>query len=382
MGIKKADTTTMTIRGAIDKLKKGTLNLEHRIQRRNAWTEEQGQLLISSILENIKIPGIVVVEENGVRYALDGKQRITKTTGFFENKFPLSDNVDYFEDIDFEELESEESITLQDIIGKRYEELPQAVKNKIQKFEFKVDVYKDLTNEQTKKLYKRYNGGTALTKVQLLHCDSDFMNDVIQQFGSQPFFKDVVNITDKMKNNFIDENVIKQSMLLIHYQGDTGVEDNDLKSFVAEMEEIQDTTDYKELISTMKEITEYMNKALTEPLKNMRRAHVPIIVYVAYRAVKQGTSPENFGEWVRKFLDENTGRKADSEYKDLSGQGASKKSNIKKRIDIALNDYWNTIETTEETETQNSNEEENNIPQNNEPIKDTTLAASGQGDLS
>ena len=194
MGIKKPDTSTMTIRGAIQQLKKETLDLNHRIQRKNVWKPNQCQLLISSILENVKIPGIVIVEENGIRYAIDGKQRITTTTDFFENKFCLSDDIDYFEDVDFEELESEEPITIQDIVGRKYEDLPQAIKNKLQKFEFKLDVYKDLTDEQIRKLYKRYNGGTLLTKMELIraNANADVMKFINELSGCE-FLQNKIN---------------------------------------------------------------------------------------------------------------------------------------------------------------------------------------------
>ena len=72
MGIKKPSQSQFTIRGVAQQIKKNTINLEHRIQRRGAWTLLQQQLFIASIIENIKIPGIVVVEENGIIEWING----------------------------------------------------------------------------------------------------------------------------------------------------------------------------------------------------------------------------------------------------------------------------------------------------------------------
>lgn len=362
MGIKKPDNSDMTIRSAIQKLKKGTLNLDHRIQRRGAWNELQKQLFISSILENVKIPGVVIIEENGIRYAIDGKQRITAGTEYLENKFALNPNVEYIKDIDIDELEPEEEISLQDIAGRFYSELPQAVKNKLHTFVFKLDIYKDMTGEQIKKLFKRYNGGTPLNKAQLLHCDSDFMNDFVNELCSNYFFKDVVNVTVKMRDKFADENVIKQCLLLL-YSKDTGIEDIDLKFFVAEMEDIKDSTDYVELLDKMKTITEYLNVSFEGPVKELRRTHIPVVVITAQEAITRNVEAKDFGKWVKEFLTNNTGKVKNSEYKDLSGSGASKKANITRRIELALNNFNSSVSSViiEESEPEEVETEKNEL---------------------
>lgn len=364
MGIKEPAYSNMTLRSAAQHLKKGTLNLDHRIQRRGVWNELQGQLFIASILENIRIPGIVAVEENGIRYALDGRQRITAGTRFVNNEFPLSNVLEHIEDIDMEslQLESDEEITLQDIAGKYYKDLPMAAKTKINAFNYKLDVYKELTDKQIKKLFKRYNGGTPLNKAQLLHCDSDFMNDFINELCSNYFFKDVVNVTVKMRDKFADENVIKQCLLLL-YSKDTGIEDIDLKFFVAEMEDIKDSTDYVELLDKMKTITEYLNVSFEGPVKELRRTHIPVVVITAQEAITRNVEAKDFGKWVKEFLTNNTGKVKNSEYKDLSGSGASKKANITRRIELALNNFNSSVSSViiEESEPEEVETEKNEL---------------------
>lgn len=361
MGIKKPSQSQFTIRGVAQQIKKNTINLEHRIQRRGAWTLLQQQLFIASIIENIKIPGIVVVEENGIKYAIDGKQRITASVAFFEGKFPMTDNIEHLEDIDIEELESEEEITLEDIRGKYYADLPQAVKNKLQKFEFKFDIYKDLSDRQTRKLFKRYNGGTTLTKSQLSHCDSDFMNDIVNDFCQQPFFTNV-NISSKMKDKFTDEVVVKQVLLLTYYQGETGIGGSDIDNFVKEMESIQNLPEYEELISETMEIASYLNLAITEPVKELRKTHVPIIFMTTQEAIKKGIEPERFGLWVKEFLLNNTGRKgSNTEYQQNSTSGTGTKENTEKRIKIAIDNFKSNINNIKmPTEGNNNNSSSNN----------------------
>ena len=349
MGIKKQGHSDVTIRGAAQQIKKGTINLNHRIQRRGAWTELQKQLFIASILENIKIPGVIAVEEDGVKYALDGKQRITAGVEYFDNQFPLC-GIEYLEDIELDELESDEPIELKDIAGKLYKDLPQAAKNKLHTFNYKIDVYKELTDRQIKKLFKRYNGGTPLTKIQLSHCDSDFMNDDINALCEEHFFKNVINVSSKAKDKFTDESIIKQSLLLLYHKGDTGIEDNDIKHFIAEIEDLKDTSDYVDLFVKMRDITEYLNDSFIEAVKEMRKTHMPVIIITAQEAMNKDVEPKKFGSWAKEFLLNNTGRKADSEYKNLSSSSTSKKANITRRIQLAINDFNANVSNLKEGE--------------------------------
>jgi len=288
-------------------------------------------------------------------------QLITASVAFFEGKFPMTDNIEHLEDIDIEELESEEEITLEDIRGKYYADLPQAVKNKLQKFEFKFDIYKDLSDRQTRKLFKRYNGGTTLTKSQLSHCDSDFMNDIVNDFCQQPFFTNV-NISSKMKDKFTDEVVVKQVLLLTYYQGETGIGGSDIDNFVKEMESIQNLPEYEELISETMEIASYLNLAITEPVKELRKTHVPIIFMTTQEAIKKGIEPERFGLWVKEFLLNNTGRKgSNTEYQQNSTSGTGTKENTEKRIKIAIDNFKSNINNIKmPTEGNNNNSSSNN----------------------
>jgi hypothetical protein len=341
MGIKKPDTSTMTIRGAMQQLKRETLDLNHRIQRRNVWKINQCQLLISSILENVKIPGIVIIEEDGIRYAIDGKQRITTATDFFENKFCLSDNVDFFEDIDFEELESEEPITIQDIIGRKYEELPQAIKNKLQKFEFKLDVYKDLTDKQIRKLYKRYNGGTLLTKMELTKADisTDIIN-FIKEISSREFFQSKVAISDSQRNRYVDEEVILQIISILMNGYNEGFSGKELNKLALSLEENGIPENIRTII---KDTTEYLDKAIPIKEKFMKKLNIPMVFYISQRAINDDVEPLKFGGFLQDFF-----ANIPNEYFLATQSGSAKKENIKDRIDSMSQYYDENIKTAKE----------------------------------
>jgi len=332
MGIKKPDTSTMTIRGAIQQLKKETLDLNHRIQRKNVWKPNQCQLLISSILENVKIPGIVIVEENGIRYAIDGKQRITTTTDFFENKFCLSDDIDYFEDVDFEELESEEPITIQDIVGRKYEDLPQAIKNKLQKFEFKLDVYKDLTDEQIRKLYKRYNGGTLLTKMELIraNANADVMKFINELSGCE-FLQNKISISDSQRNRFLDEDIALQILSILINGYTEGIGTKELDKLVLKFNKEGIREDIRDIV---KNTTEYLDKAIPIKEKFMKKLNISIVFYIAQRAINDEVEPLKFGGFLQDFFINEP-----EDYFFASGAGSAKKENVKIRID-EMNKYY------------------------------------------
>lgn len=68
----------------------GALDLSPRFQRRNRWDRVRQSQLIESFLMNVPVPPVYLAEEaRGVFAVIDGKQRLTAITQFFNDEFPL-----------------------------------------------------------------------------------------------------------------------------------------------------------------------------------------------------------------------------------------------------------------------------------------------------
>ena len=340
LAIEKPTTKTLGVRRIVKDVKSGKIDTNHRVQRRLTWKLDQKQGLMASILEGYDIPSIYAIEdEDGVLSLLDGKQRITATVQFIEGEYTLGEA---FTDLD-EEYFSQfgEEIALDHIAGKYYNELPKEIQDEFQTFIYNFRIYKKLTDDQVKNLFYRLNRGTALNSMELLRVDADFMLDEIQKLENGNFFKNVVNMTENARNRFTDQEVIIQSMALLYYE-EVGFSKKDMKDFVKEIKEYKEkgVQEYDELINMMNEIIlDYFKKAFgEEKIKELRKVHIPTLVKLASKVMKN-VEPEKFGEWARLFLQENTGRGSNSDYKVYISGATTKKETITDRYEFMLKDF-------------------------------------------
>lgn len=80
------DWTTETI---VNQLKKGTIDLNPKFQRRNAWSDVAKSRFIESLILGLPIPQIILAEKKDVKgnyIVIDGKQRLLTIISFFSKK--------------------------------------------------------------------------------------------------------------------------------------------------------------------------------------------------------------------------------------------------------------------------------------------------------
>jgi len=87
--VQSSDMALMNIASLADS---GALDLSPRFQRRNRWDRERQSQLIESFLMNVPVPPVYLAEESrGVFAVIDGKQRLTAITQFFNGEYPIRD---------------------------------------------------------------------------------------------------------------------------------------------------------------------------------------------------------------------------------------------------------------------------------------------------
>lgn len=89
--------------------------LDPEYQRRHRWSVERKSRLIESFLMNVPVPPVFFYERDLARFeVMDGRQRLTALSEFYENKFPL-EGLQYWPDLD----------------GRTYSQLPSKVRDGI-----------------------------------------------------------------------------------------------------------------------------------------------------------------------------------------------------------------------------------------------------------
>jgi len=351
--IDKPMTKQLGIRSIAKGVKEGKINLDLRIQRNSVWKLEQKQMLIASILENYDIPYLYGVESNDVLYMLDGKQRILTVCSFLRDEFVTPDQ---FDDID-EKWLREFEVTMEDICGKKFSELPQVIQGEITSHPINFRVYKSLTDEQVRNLFYRLNRGTTLSRMELLRVNCDFMLDEIGQISNMPFFTKYSNLSETMKNGFIDQEIILQSLALSYYDGKIGLGKREMESFIDDIKQLKetDTVSYRKELNVLTEVYEYLSKAFQNVpiveekgrIKELRKLHIPIVAFVAKAAIEEEIDPNRFGRWCANFLRLNTGRGSDTPYKRACEEKTAAQDNVSKRIEYMREDFKNNINSAD-----------------------------------
>lgn len=93
----------------------GSYNLNPEFQRRHRWSKEKQSRLIESFIMNVPVPPIFLYEDEYSHYeVMDGLQRLTAITEFYEDRFALTELEEWPE-----------------LAGRRYSELPGQVRRGI-----------------------------------------------------------------------------------------------------------------------------------------------------------------------------------------------------------------------------------------------------------
>ncbi|HET7455284.1 MAG TPA: DUF262 domain-containing protein [Solirubrobacterales bacterium] len=103
-------------------------------QRKTVWSRGKQQALLDSLFRSYYVPRIVIrevrlSERQIIREVIDGQQRITTAKRFREDELPLPKSLS---DLD------------QDLVGKRYSELPADVRRFVDRLSFAADVVKGI----------------------------------------------------------------------------------------------------------------------------------------------------------------------------------------------------------------------------------------------
>lgn len=165
------------------------IDLDADYQREKIWTTNQQEMLLDSILRDIDIPKIYIVETNGNKQfdyeCIDGKQRMTALLRFFKpepnEESPLK--VRHYE---------------KKYTYKEFKRTHPTDAKKIEDYPLSFTIYKPLDDEYVREIFRRLQLGIRLNSGELLKTRTGTIRDfVYKDIGKGgPFFRNT-NLSEK-----------------------------------------------------------------------------------------------------------------------------------------------------------------------------------------
>ena len=304
------------------------IELEPFFQRGTVWNKTKQQYFIDSLLRGWGTPKIFLWETGKDSFAcLDGKQRLTSLFNFMGDLLPL--NPKYSEEYG----------------NKKYSELPVGEQDKIDDYEFSVDVLTEAEKDEVVELYKRLQGGTPLNFGEKLFAISSKMNEFVKhRLAKKKFFKERVALPDTRYSHYA---VCAQLCLLSIRGAKEDLKLKKLEKFFVDYTSFNDRSpEAKKILNVINYLEKVFPAADDSALRN--RANVISIFYLIWDLSGRGDivgREKEIGSFFRKFVRdlrrelEKKPEKRDSSllsYQSAVTQGADKIKSVNIRHNILL----------------------------------------------
>ena len=352
-------------------IERGKYNFKHPLQRPSGqWSSLQKSLLLDSILRNYSIDPITVItsiissdtnEEESLNNAvIDGVQRMTLLFDFVKGGFRLSKKIDNRPFV----IDGVEFLPSEDLWGKKYDELDELIKSKINTYEMSIDFYSRATEIEVRELFRRKNSGRPLTNAQknsvnisdelygqilsILNVDGytyevekkNRAGEVVMKDG-KPVMKEkkMPNLWERIFSvgifkNSEDRNLILEIMMLISgysKEHEFGFRNEDIQAFISWFDEQENRQEVIELIINA---ADSINRRITEKIPNLKKTSIPMFVAGMCKVIKYKGGKDKYMVLAKEFFNSY---EQNDEYRNLCGSGSAAKENVQARWEVFKN---------------------------------------------
>ena len=319
-GFIEKHTVNWLFRKSIEK----ELDFTISIQRREVWDIEHKSNFIASLLIGIPVESLLYEEDGDGYLVLDGKQRSLTIIQFLKDEFEISSKCKVSE------------VSGEEIIGKKFSELSENLQETLKEYELSIAVLRPLSEAERELVFFMRNQAVPLVNMELVRVlmGREVLKDVEKLAGHG--FMSKVNLSSSKTNRYQDQQVLLECMVL-ETESDYSFSSKDLKAFVAALREVGVSSKVKDSITNT---FDYMNRAIPEKMRPLRKLHVPMVYVVAKQAVADNVPEETFRAWLEQVFEDIKGD--DNKYIDAYEAGTAKKSSINARIKFMtehFNDY-------------------------------------------
>ena len=292
-----------------DELSPTYINRDYISQRQPfMWDEEQINKFYTRILNNQPIPEIIVCEQivdgQKISFLIDGLQRLSYAELFKNNIRPVKAKGAEFTHIKYKKRITDDDGNIKvveeifDIIGKKYEDLPEFLQKRFDNFNVSVTRFFNCTSEMIDYHIRNYNSHTAMNKVQygVTNASNVTVGNIKSLSQKHSFFKNIVKTNSKnIKDGSWDE-VVGRTIMTTYFLDDWKREVKDVFVF---LDENSTTEQFECLKEHLDRLTEMIKDNSLNELFTTGNTHIWLAVYDKF--TKLGLDDNKFIDFMRKF---------------------------------------------------------------------------------
>ena len=285
-------TKTRALSSLIKDVECGSISLFHKLQRKEGqWNRKQKSDLIDSLFRGYPINPTYAIKDGENSAIIDGVQRISCIRDYCSDKFAISKDA---KDIVIKG-------DVKEIAGKKFSKLDEDLQDYLLRQELQIYIIADYTENDVREMFKRLNGGTALSKTQKSVVSlSDELLDKVNYSLSLEFWTKTSLTLGQIKK---DENrdVLLESLMLISDYDIQGFKSEQIyNGFVSYLNTIDKDSLFKQIDLAIKKL----NEIITDKKKALKKTTIPFILYTMDNVLQNKLSITKYSEWLNKFLDE------------------------------------------------------------------------------
>lgn len=303
----------------LDDMRDGKINKKHILQRKPfQWTERQKNKFLTRILNGQPVPEIVICEQTikGKKksHLIDGLQRLSYSELFRADGIVVKIDGAEFYEIPYKEYkyDSDGNILLDEdgdalfeekifnVLGKKFSDFPQFLKDRFNKFNINVTTYFNCTDDQIAYHIRNYNNQEGMNKSQYEFTGMDIhVAERIKTISDRhSFFKDTCGkYTEKNKTKGDLDKVVVESIMAINFINDWKKEVKDSFAFVND-----NVTDY--MFDSFEDNLGRLSKIIDKEVKNMFTVvNSPVWFSVFEKFKKLNLPDERFKDFIKYVSD-------------------------------------------------------------------------------
>lgn len=301
---------------SVDKLIDGIENdeiiLDTSIQRKaDQWDRKKKSLLILSAIQGIIIPEIFAKEipkKKGevIWEILDGKQRLTVLKSFCNDEFKLDKSVP------------------KEYVNKKFSQLDAKIQRSIKNATITVNIYRDITEEETEIIFCRLNNGQKLSNdnIYRAHMGQE-LRTFIDEAINKPFFEKTALTKGQLKKSE-DQGVVLSALGLITDNGISEFSKNTMMAFVDDFKDNYNADDTQKILDAL----DWLDTVIEEKNKYLKKISLPMIIAVA--AICDDSKKATYANNLKSFLADYENR---TDYLQYCNTATTNSANVAGRLE-------------------------------------------------